>query len=84
MSIGDICNRSVKAAHISMQCQIDITEYCNRYAKKLLGNNDFEFDSLPDSIVENVFYGADTPNERWASFLKKEVKISLKLMGFNL
>ena len=79
MSIGDICNRSVRAALKSKQCQVHVTDYCNKYAKKLLGDDNFEFDCLPDAIVEAVFYGSGITGDSWATFLKDEVRNSLNL-----
>jgi len=78
-SIGQTCERSSKVAVEMRSLQHDILEWCNNYAKKLLNDDDFEFNELPDPIVELAFYGGKTPSIGWCSFLKKEIKDELVL-----
>lgn len=77
-SIGQICDKSLKLANESMRLHGDIAEYCNALAQKHLNNPEFNFDALPDPIVEVVFYGGTKPELGWSKFLKAEVLADLK------
>lgn len=80
-SISQTCERSQKLANESMRIHGDIVEYCNSLAQKHLNNLEFNFDALPDPIVEVVFYGGTKPDVGWVSFLKAEVIADLKRNG---
>lgn len=82
-SIGQICDRSLKLANESMRLHGDIVEYCNSLAQKHLNNPEFNFDALPDPIVEVVFYGGTKPESGWSKFLKAEVMADLKRNGIE-
>ena len=61
-----------------------IRKYCDIYARKLLGNSDFTFTDLPDSIVESVFYGHGCKPDSWPKFLKEEVRNGLEALGYKV
>lgn len=82
-SIGQLCDKSQRLANESMRIHGDIVEYCNSFAQKHLNNQEFNFDALPDPIVEVVFYGGAKPNEGWVKFLKAEVIAELKRNGIE-
>lgn len=84
MSIGAACDRAIKSAEEMRKSQRVISEYCNTYARKVLGNEKFEFKEMPDSIVESIFYGFGDKTESWSSYLKKEVRNELKRIGYNI
>lgn len=84
MGISTVCNKSVKAASVSYEAQNSINEYCEIYARKLLGNPTFSFVELPDSIVEVAFYGHGEKPESWSSFLKSEVRKELLELGYKI
>jgi hypothetical protein len=75
MGIGASCEKSVRAAKLALAAQNEVNEYCNNYAKKLLGRPDFELLVLPDEITEAVFYGhGSAPENGWAEFLKASIR----------
>jgi hypothetical protein len=80
-SIGQICDKSVKLANESILVHADISDYCDAIAQKYLGNPEFSFSTLPDPIVEILFYGGVKPEGGWSSFIKKEVIEELKRMS---
>ncbi len=85
MSIDDACESSIRAAAVAYTAHAEIAEYCNNYAKEILGDPEFEFTSLPDEIVETVFYGfGSKPAEGWSENLKTAIKrelINLNMFG---
>jgi|GEM_PF-3610953 len=80
-SIGQICDRSVKLANESIRVHAEIQSYCDLVAQKYLNDTGFSFFSLPDPIVEVVFYGGVKPECGWVSFIKTEVIAELKRLN---
>lgn len=80
-SIGRLCDKSQRLANESMSIHGDIADYCNAIAQKHLKRPEFCFDTLPDPIVEVVFYGGAKPKIGWATFLKEEVLSELKRLN---
>lgn len=78
MGIANACEKSIRAAKLGSAAQNEITEYCNSYAQKILGNPTFRFDKLPEEIVNTIFHAKDkAPEQGWSNYLKSTVKRSL-------
>jgi hypothetical protein len=75
VSIGNACEKSIKAAKIALESQAEISNYCNEYAKSILNDPSFELTVLPDDIVQKIFYGfGEKPSGGWAEYLKQSIR----------
>ena len=77
MSIGPICDRLVKISETSKSLQLDIENYCNEHARKLLKSETFSFVELPSTISKAIYNGTTGSDLSWSSFLKQEVRAEL-------
>ena len=77
-NIEKLCDLSVELAIKAIVVHSDINIYCNNVAKKILNDDDFEFDTLPDPIVEVLFYGGVKPDCGWVEFIIKNVREELE------
>lgn len=76
-NIHQACEHGVNAAAAMLKTQEFVTIYCNEIAQRLTKIDNFEFDEMPETIIDVVFYGGEKPKEGWKTFITEEVKNEL-------
>jgi len=85
MNISLACGRMGKACRQIDTAQMFIIDYCNNYARKLTGNDDFCFDSLPEEILVMISECDNNDKKhRWSYFIKMHVRKKLQELDFNV
>jgi len=73
-NIHQACEKSFKMVNEARDAHEFVTNYCSKVAQELSGDEGYEFDSLPEELVDTVINGIYRPEEKWKPFIYRTVR----------